>query len=76
MLADEDDFLHPVTVFPVPVLEEVRVLFHQLEPVFFRRRGIPLSRFPEHFLLACLLEHVGHVGIVGEVADTFGPDDA
>lgn len=58
VLADEDYLLHAVTVFFVPVLEEVRVLAHQFETVFFRRGGIPLSGFAQELLFSCLLEKI------------------
>ena len=59
VLADEDNLLHAVAVLFVPVAKQARLLFHQLDEVFFGRGG----------------KEVGHVAVVAEVAHAFGADD-
>ena len=68
MLADEYQLLHAVAVFRVPVFHEVRVLASDFLQVFFGSGGVPLAGGLELELTACLLEEVGHVGVVAEVA--------
>lgn len=75
VLANEDNLLHAVAVLFVPVAKQARLLFHQLDEVFFGRGGIPLSCLGELLLYASLLEEVGHVAVVAEVAYTLGADN-
>lgn len=75
VLANEDNLLHAVAVLFVPVAKQARLLFHQLDEVFFGRGGIPLSGLGELLLHACLLKEVGHVAVVAEVAYTLGADN-
>ena len=76
VLSDEDELLHTVAVFRVPVLHEVRILGGDFLEVFLRGGGVPFAGGLELELTACLLEEVGHVGVVAEVAETLGADDA
>ncbi len=41
VLADEDDLLHAVAVFVVPILHEAGFLQHELDEVLFGSGGIP-----------------------------------
>ena len=75
VLTDENNLLHAVAVLFVPVAKQAWLLLHQLDKIFLGRGGIPLSGFGELLLHACLLEEVGHVAVVAEVAHAFGADN-
>ena len=76
MLANEDEFLHAVTVLIVPVLAQSGILLHELLQLVFGHGGIPLSCIADADLLACLFEDIADVALVVEVADALGADDA
>lgn len=68
MLTYEDDFLHTVTIYLVPITEDIRILQYKLIELFLRHRGIPLSGISETYLLACLLEYIADMRLVSEIA--------
>ena len=75
MLAYEHNLLHTVPVPVVPVAGKSGIACLELLQLFLRSRSIPLPGLLELFLTAGLLEHVGHVGVLSEVAYTFGADN-
>ena len=74
VLADEDDFLHTVAVFVVPVVSQAGVAAHHLDEFVFGHGGKPESGFVEFDLHAGLFEEVRHVFVVREIADALCSD--
>ncbi len=75
VLADKDYLLHAVAIGFVPVTHKSRLLRHKLPKFLLGSGGIPLPHICYFFLYAGLLKQIGHIGIVAEVAYTFGPDN-
>lgn len=71
VLSDEDYFLHTVAILGIPVAHESGVGCQHTLEFILRGGGIPLSGVGQLLLHASLFEKIRHVGVVGEVADTF-----
>ena len=56
VLADEDKFLHAVSVMGIPVFHDGRVLAHHLYQFLLWSCGVPLTCLAKHYLLSGLLE--------------------
>ena len=72
MLTDEYDFYHAVAQFLIPFLLQLWVILHDLGEFVFRHGSQPLASLLYSLLLASLLEHVAHVALIIEIADSLG----
>ena len=72
MLTDEYDFYHAVAQFLIPFLLQLWVILHDLGEFVFRHGSQPLTSLLYSLLLASLLEHVAHVALIIEIADSLG----
>ena len=75
MLADEDEFLHAVSVGIVPVALQVGVAAHKVEQLVVGHGGVPLAGVAQRDLTAGLLKEVAGVGLREEPADAFCTDN-
>ena len=72
MLTDEYDFYHAVAQFLIPFLLQLWVIQQDLGEFAFRHGSQPLPSLLYSLLLACLFEHVAHVALIIEIADSLG----
>ncbi len=72
MLTDEYDFYHAVAQFLIPFLLQLWVIQQDLGEFAFRHGSQPLASLLYSLLLACLFEHVAHVALIIEIADSLG----
>ena len=72
MLTDEYDFYHAVAQFLIPFLLQLWVIHQDLGEFVFRHGSQPLASLLYSLLLASLLEHVAHVALIIEIADSLG----
>ena len=72
MLTDEYDFYHAVAQFLIPFLLQLWVIHQDLGEFVFRHGSQPLASLLHCFLLASLFEHVAHVALIIEIADSLG----
>ena len=72
MLTDEYDFYHAVAQFLIPFLLQLRVIHQDLGEFVFRHGSQPLASLLYCLLLASLFEHVAHVALIIEIADSLG----
>ena len=72
MLTDEYDFYHAVAQFLIPFLLQLRVIHQDLGEFVFRHGSQPLASLLYSLLLASLFEHVAHVALIIEIADSLG----
>ena len=72
MLTDEYDFYHAVAQFLIPFLLQLWVIHQDLGEFVFRHGSQPLASLLYSLLLACLFEHVAHVALIIEIADSLG----
>ena len=72
MLTDEYDFYHAVAQFLIPFLLQLWVVHQYLGEFVFRHGCQPLASLLHSLLLASLLEHVAHVALIIEIADSLG----
>ena len=72
MLTDEYDFYHAVAQFLIPFLLQLRVIHQDLGEFIFRHGSQPLASLLYCLLLASLFEHVAHVALIIEIADSLG----
>ena len=75
MLADEDDFLHAVSVDGIPVAAQILVAFHHHPQLFLGHGGEPQATVLEGLLASRLFEEPALVNVIGEVTQAFGTDD-
>lgn len=64
---DEDDLVHAVSIFLIPIPLESGFTGHEYLEVFLRSRGIPVASFRDFLLHSCLLEEYRHVSVMAEV---------
>ena len=74
-LSDEDEFLHSVSVYGVPVSHHSGVVDEEVVQFVFRHGGIPLSCVSQADLFSCLFKDVADVFFAFEIAYTLCPDD-
>ena len=74
MLSYEDELLHAVAIYGIPVALQLFVPFQSLLQFPLWHGGEPLAYIFKGYLLAGLLEEVAHVAFSVEVADAFGSD--
>ena len=72
MLTDEYDFYHAVAQFLIPFLLQLWVIHQDLGEFVFRHGSQPLASLLYSLLLASLFEHVAHVALIIEIADSLG----
>ena len=72
MLTDEYDFYHAVAQFLIPFLLKLWVIHQDLGEFVFRHGSQPLASLLYSLLLASLFEHVAHVALIIEIADSLG----
>ena len=72
MLTDEYDFYHAVAQFLIPFLLQLWVIHQDLGEFVFRHGSQPLTSLLYSLLLASLFEHVAHVALIIEIADSLG----
>ena len=72
MLTDEYDFYHAVAQFLIPFLLQLWVIHQDLVEFVFRHGSQPLASLLYSLLLASLFEHVAHVALIIEIADSLG----
>ena len=72
MLTDEYDFYHAVAQFLIPFLLQLWVIHQDLGEFVFRHGSQPLASLLYSLLLARLFEHVAHVALIIEIADSLG----
>ena len=72
MLTDEYDFYHAVAQFLIPFLLQLWVIHQDLGEFVFRHGSQPLTSLLYCLLLASLFEHVAHVALIIEIADSLG----
>ena len=72
MLTDEYDFYHAVAQFLIPFLLQLWVVHQDLGEFVFRHGSQPLASLLYSLLLARLFEHVAHVALIIEIADSLG----
>ena len=72
MLTDEYDFYHAVAQFLIPFLLQLWVIHQDLGEFVFRHGSQPLASLLYCLLLASLFEHVAHVALIIEIADSLG----
>ena len=72
MLTDEYDFYHAVAQFLIPFLLQLWVVHQYLGEFVFRHGCQPLTSLLHSLLFASLLEHVAHVALIIEIADSLG----
>ena len=72
MLTDEYDFYHAVAQFLIPFLLQLWVIHQDLVEFVFRHGCQPLASLLYSLLLASLFEHVAHVALIIEIADSLG----
>ena len=72
MLTDEYDFYHAVAQFLIPFLLQLWVIHQDLCEFVFRHGSQPLTSLLYSLLLASLFEHVAHVALIIEIADSLG----
>ena len=72
MLTDEYDFYHAVAQFLIPFLLQLWVIHQYLGEFVFRHGSQPLASLLYSLLLASLFEHVAHVALIIEIADSLG----
>ena len=72
MLTDEYDFYHAVAQFLIPFLLQLWVIHQYLGEFVFRHGSQPLTSLLYSLLLASLFEHVAHVALIIEIADSLG----
>ena len=72
MLTDEYDFYHAVAQFLIPFLLQLWVVHQDLGEFVFRHGSQPLTSLLYSLLLASLFEHVAHVALIIEIADSLG----
>ena len=72
MLTDEYDFYHAVAQFLIPFLLKLWVIHQDLGEFVFRHGSQPLASLLYSLLLARLFEHVAHVALIIEIADSLG----
>ena len=72
MLTDEYDFYHAVAQFLIPFLLQLWVIHQDLGEFVFRHGSQPLASLLHSLLLASLFEHVAHVALIIEIADSLG----
>ena len=72
MLTDEYDFYHAVAQFLIPFLLQLWVIQQDLGEFAFRHGSQPLASLLYSLLLASLFEHVAHVALIIEIADSLG----
>ena len=70
MLTDEYDFYHAVAQFLIPFLLQLWVIHQDLGEFVFRHGSQPLASLLYSLLLASLFEHVAHVALIIEIADS------
>ncbi len=75
VLTDNHELDHTVAIFRVPVAHHVGIVALEHLEVLFGRGGKPEPGLSEPFLHSGLLEEIRHVGIIIEVAYTFGAYD-
>ena len=72
MLTDEYDFYHAVAQFLIPFFLQLWVIHQDLGEFVFRHGSQPLASLLYSLLLASLFEHVAHVALIIEIADSLG----
>ena len=72
MLTDEYDFYHAVAQFLIPFLLQLWVIHQDLGEFVFRHGSQPLTSLLYSLLLASLFEHVAHIALIIEIADSLG----
>ena len=72
MLTDEYDFYHAVAQFLIPFLLQLWIIHQDLGEFVFRHGSQPLASLLYSLLLASLFEHVAHVALIIEIADSLG----
>ena len=72
MLTDEYDFYHAVAQFLIPFLLQLWVIHQDLGEFVFRHGSQPLTSLLYSLLLASLFEHIAHVALIIEIADSLG----
>ena len=72
MLTDEYDFYHAVAQFLIPFLLQLWIIHQDLGELVFRHGSQPLTSLLYSLLLASLFEHVAHVALIIEIADSLG----
>ena len=72
MLTDEYDFYHAVAQFLIPFLLQLWIIHQYLGEFVFRHGSQPLASLLYSLLLASLFEHVAHVALIIEIADSLG----
>ena len=72
MLTDEYDFYHAVAQFLIPFLLQLWVIHQDLGEFVFRHGSQPLASLLYSLLLASLFEHIAHVALIIEIADSLG----
>ena len=72
MLTDEYDFYHAVAQFLIPFLLQLWIIHQDLGEFVFRHGSQPLTSLLYSLLLASLFEHVAHVALIIEIADSLG----
>ena len=72
MLTDEYDFYHAVAQFLIPFLLQLWVIHQDLGEFVLRHGSQPLASLLYSLLLASLFEHVAHVALIIEIADSLG----
>ena len=72
MLTDEYNFYHAVAQFLIPFLLQLWVIHQDLGEFVFRHGSQPLTSLLYSLLLASLFEHVAHVALIIEIADSLG----
>lgn len=75
MLPDEDELLHAVSIFLIPIPTQSWIVIQHFLKFILWHGGVPLASISQTNLLASLLEYIADVRFILKPADTLAADD-